>query len=432
MKGPRSSIFLMLLGALVAAVALWKWRTPMARPPSPAPAANTVDPEPAPPGPSPMLSDLAEPPDWSQLDLWQGTARREDFVRLMEKVFTTSSEWREWFMLGADDVLIQTGVPNRPYHLRFAENPAPPPRFWRSATELGPAPDDLPLKGLRVAIDPGHIGGDWAKLEERWFRIGDDAPVAEGDMTLLVAKLLRPMLQDLGAEVTLVRANNEPVTHYRPDSFLGEATESVLQTPTQLAERLFYRTAEIRARAARINNDIRPDLVVCLHFNAEPWGEASHASLVPFNHLHLLVNGAYTSSELALADQRFELTRHILGGSHAEETAVSRRVIEAFTELTDLPPFFYETNSSRAVNIAGDPYLWGRNLLANRIYEAPVIYTEPYVMNSEEDYARIQAGDYEGLRHIAGELRPSIFHEYAHAVALGLERYYRSARPGAG
>ena len=52
-------------------------------------------------------------------------------------------------------------------------------------------------------------------------------------------------------------------------------------------------------------------------------------------------------------------------------------------------------------------------------------------MNSTEDYARIEAGDYEGEREVAGKLRPSIFREYADCAALGLERYYREQRSSA-
>ena len=47
-------------------------------------------------------------------------------------------------------------------------------------------------------------------------------------------------------------------------------------------------------------------------------------------------------------------------------------------------------------------------------------------MNSLEDHARIQAGDYDGLREVAGRLRPSIFREYADAATLGMQRYYQA------
>ncbi|HEY2123763.1 MAG TPA: hypothetical protein VGH07_09235, partial [Chthoniobacterales bacterium] len=67
-------------------------------------------------------------------------------------------------------------------------------------------------------------------------------------------------------------------------------------------------------------------------------------------------------------------------------------------------------------------------LLANRLYECPVIYIEPYVMNSEETFARIQAGEYEGLRNFGGVMRPNIFEEYVDGVVEGLAAYFAQVR----
>ena len=62
-------------------------------------------------------------------------------------------------------------------------------------------------------------------------------------------------------------------------------------------------------------------------------------------------------------------------------------------------------------------YVYARNLLATRVFRCPVIYFEPYVMNSTEGFARIEAGDYEGTREI---------HKLMHAdYALG----YRQDKP---
>ena len=46
---------------------------------------------------------------------------------------------------------------------------------------------------------------EWAKMEERWFKMGDAAPVEEGEMTLRVAKLVATKLRALGARVSFVR-----------------------------------------------------------------------------------------------------------------------------------------------------------------------------------------------------------------------------------
>jgi hypothetical protein len=56
---------------------------------------------------------------------------------------------------------------------------------------------------------------------------------------------------------------------------------------------------------------------------------------------------------------------------------------------------------------------------------------EPYVMNSTIDHARIQAGDYPGLREVAGKLRRSIFKEYADGVTEALAVHYRKSRASA-
>jgi hypothetical protein len=49
-------------------------------------------------------------------------------------------------------------------------------------------------------------------------------------------------------------------------------------------------------------------------------------------------------------------------------------------------------------------------------------------MNSDDVFARIQAGDYEGTRSINRVERKSIFREYADSVTDGLIEYYSKAR----
>jgi hypothetical protein len=80
------------------------------------------------------------------------------------------------------------------------------------------------------------------------------------------------------------------------------------------------------------------------------------------------------------------------------------------------------------VRAGGNDFLWARNLLANRIFECPVVFLEPYRMNNADTYARIQAGDYQGEREVAGRMQRSIFREYADAIVAGLRAYYAAER----
>lgn len=426
----RSVPLLVILG--LAAFALFLRSRQPAPPPLPGPVGTSPV-----PSPGESLSALGESPDWPQLNVYQNTITRKEFERLLTTVFVTGGAWRGFIDIQENGARIATGSgpDSTPFHLRFA----PPdleekaPRGWRSTAELPPARAGMPLDGLKIAIDPGHIGGAWAQLEERWLKVGDQPPVCEGDMTLHVAKLLKPKLEALGAAVSLVRDKPEPLTPLRPDSLVAEArstaSEDSPQALQKLAERLFYRTAEIRARARHVNQTLKPDLVLCLHFNADPWGDPQNPELVERSHLHLLLNGAYTDEEVALADQRFALLQKLLSRTHAEEARIGASVANTFAEKSGLPPFLYPPGAKNALQVDGHPYLWARNLLANRLYDCPVIFMEPYVMNSTIDLPRIQAGDYEGLREIEGRMVPSIFREYADGLAEGLKRHYENHRP---
>ncbi|MGF1453497.1 MAG: hypothetical protein ACFB21_15650, partial [Opitutales bacterium] len=186
------------------------------------------------------------------------------------------------------------------------------------------------------------------------------------------ARLAAEDLRACGAEAVLVRGTPEPVTAEPLARYAGN-------------ERAWYVGAEIRARAERINGELYPDMVVALHFNAVSWPDPSAPSLVKENHAHLLVNGSYSVEELRAPDQRLAMLERLLSGVGSVEVALA----EAFTpaiRATGLPPFAYGRRNAYRIN--ADPYLWSRNLLANRLYRCPVVYLELFVANSQAFYRR--------------------------------------------
>ena len=80
----------------------------------------------------------------------------------------------------------------------------------------------------------------------------------------------------------LVRSDIRPVNQLSPSKFTDMAKEILKSrgmvvnetTVKRESELLFYRRHEIRRRAHIINHKIKPDLVICVHFNAESWGES--------------------------------------------------------------------------------------------------------------------------------------------------------------
>ena len=121
------------------------------------------------------------------------------------------------------------------------------------------------------------------------------------------------------------------------------------------------------------------------------------------------------------------MIRRLLSRAYGEELPLADTIAAAMARETGLPVYQYPTtNSTTKVGTSG--YVYARNLLATRLYRCPVVYCEPYVMNSKDAFARIQAGDYEGTRNVNGTERKSIFREYADSVVDGLVDYYSKAR----
>jgi len=397
------------------------------------------------------ISVLGSKPRWDVLENYQETITYDEFAHLINHVYCTHGFARDLIEINEKTArVLMNRETQKFFTLQFAENDdgrKPVPRLWRPVKTLPPARPEKPLSGLRIALDPGHLGGKWAKMEERWFQVGNSPPVQEGDLTLRVARLLASRLRALGAKVSFVRNSSEPITAKRPDDFRELARKILIrngvpqpradvldpndpekeQTIRWQSEILFYRYSEIRRRAALVNFKLHPDLVLCLHFNAEGWGDPTNPTLTDANHLHLLVNGSYLAEELEFDDQRFEMIRRLLSRTYDEELPLADTIALAMARKTGLPPYEYPTtNTTTKIGMSG--YVYARNLLATRLYRCPVVYCEPYVMNSKDAFARIQAGDYDGTRSVNGIERKSIFREYADSVVEGLVDYYSKAR----
>jgi len=389
------------------------------------------------------LSPLSSAPDWQGLGVFQQTITHDEFTQLLTGVYAPNVDLAPWFEIEPAQVRIAEGDGGW-FTLKFSDSSdvQVAPRYWRIAEHL-PADLEHPLSGFKIALDPGHLGGAWAKMEERWFQIDGSKPVTEGDLTLRVAQLIAPRLAALGAQILWVRSHPGPVTTRSPETLrslafltlVARGIHPISQNYTDPfdpwrehsiqweAEKLFYRVAEIHDRALVVNTVLRPDLTLCLHFNAEPWGNPTRPTLVDANHLHFIVNGGYSAAELAYDDVRYAMLIKLLNRSFTEEKEIAESLAAHMAPVTWLPPYRYQTNN--AVSIGKTGYVWARNLLANRLYQCPVAYIECYVMNSHEFFNRFQAGEYEGLRSFNGVMRKNIYEEYADGVVEGIEAYFK-------
>ncbi len=396
------------------------------------------------------LSPLGTTPDWSKLAQWDKVLTRAEFEAALMDVYLDGRLLPNLWTIDDEGVSISTGLLERPF-VRVLFRPRNDPAVaaattWRSAKDLPPLAGRAPLSDLHFAIDPGHIGGGYAQMEERRLSFAPGEAIQEGDLTLLTAQILAERLKELGAYVTLVRDRAEPVTKARPDDFKSVALDLLrengvpmplerydglvgdqrLLTVQWQCEKMFYRISEIHARAQRVNEEIKPDVVLCLHFNAESWGDSAAPQYSPENHAHVLVGGCYSGTELSQQDVRFEMFSRLFARVQDEEIPLGEVMTTSLLNTTGLPPYNYATPNARpAGKVKG---LFARNLLANRLYQCPVIYLEPYVMNHEDTYRRLLLGQYIGRTRIGDQLRSSAIDDYVRAVTDGLLNYYQPRR----
>ena len=318
--------------------------------------------------------------------------------------------------------------------------PAELPRSWRTAAAIRAARSAtaLPLAGLRLVLDPGHIGGAWAADEGRQFRIAaNDFWVREGELVLEVAQRAQTRLQELGATVHLVRTTTEPLNPRPPIDYL-RGVVSQLGGPSdtsqagladyaaEIRRRAMHQAIvsdEIALRAQRINEVLQPDAVLSLHINAAPWpqAEAGQLQLVDSNHLHVLAFGCMSAAELSVPEQQQALAIKLANGSAAAEVALGRAMARALQQHTGLPAASYQTRN--AMVDSAEPYLWYRNLKMLREVRCPIVMLEPYVANSKQVYPRIQTA-LQARAHGQDLDAADLLLEYTDAVVAGVLAAY--------
>jgi len=227
--------------------------------------------------------------------------------------------------------------------------------WWRSPAAIRTQRNDseLPLSGMHLALDPGHVGGAWAAIEGRDFRINpQDYPVREGELVLEVARIVSTELVAMGAEVTLLRDQNAPINPRPPAAYFeaaaarialpGEFSWAALMEYGQALRRVMHRmsvvTGELIERARMVNEVIQPDALISLHINAAPWpvgkdGQAKH-QLVDSNHSHVLIFGCLSDVELSNRLQREQLLIKLTNGSAAIERELGQALGAALSEFS--------------------------------------------------------------------------------------------------
>lgn len=370
---------------------------------------------------------------------YQETITRKEFSAMLDKVYNPSKAIYGYLNVTDDYVEFFDDLEKSrlDFTLRLA-GPGQTPKEARQTFKTVPElrrlrnPATRPLAGIRIALDPGHIGGKWADIEDRCVIWGNHPVIREGDQNLKVAHHLKSRLEAAGAEIYMTHTEAIPVTPLRTKDFMEEARQAVYakyNLDEEKAEKrrahyeaiirwradlYFYRRAEIAQRAENLRAHFLADITICNHFNATERSGARE--IVKDNRHAFFINGCYGADEIVNPATRFFLFSKLLERPLDIEMAVAGTITTNMLGVAKLPPVKYGREKYQC-RVNANSYLYARNLAASRQYPGPCIILEPFYMNNEWTAARLAAGDYDGTREVAGGKHRSLPREYADAVA---------------
>ena len=294
----------------------------------------------------------------------------------------------------------------------------------------------MPLKGLRVAIDPGHIGGSYAKMEEKYVEmlpnpeklIYEPISFHEGELAVITAKKLAKKLESLGAKVLLTKTNPGEIVYKKPfedwykediakaiDFMASYQSDPTLKqkeaqwwtdkaSPSELFRKA-YVYLDLDRRADLINA-FNPHVTVSCHYN-QGCGYTQDGKCLgtDVDYTLFFVPGAFTKGDqkneafgqksLKNARSRYEFVRFIVSDDIEQSIDLAQTAIGYSRQILKLP-ILNNANYSPAQCIHNSPGIYHRNLSLIRLVHSPILYGEPLLQDNFNN-AKILASNPDAL-----------------------------------
>lgn len=276
------------------------------------------------------------------------------------------------------------------------------------------------LTGLRIALDPGHMGGKlWDELTGKFVRdAATGERLSEGVLNLQTVMLLEREFQALGAEtlvthrslgpVTAVAYENLDVRAYArkelratslqdwflaqlegENSGLFESFEKNVNVKKLFSEasrsNYFILRADLQARAELIEA-FKPDITLIVHYDTagapgDEWGTNPNGP----NRTKVYVAGAYSQTEFATRAARSQFAEHALDPATWEASLLlSRHVVSSMSRGLGIP---FDTYGGPGDPVRVEPGIYSRNLaLTQRLSAHAVSYLEVLYYNQTKEF----------------------------------------------
>ncbi|MCH9634443.1 MAG: hypothetical protein S4CHLAM7_11940 [Chlamydiae bacterium] len=361
--------------------------------------------------------------DAHDFDAYQKTLSKEYVETKIKKALEGDAEINRWYLLTEHEFVIYASPEDKLNHR--AEFTLELGSKKRPKKEFPPFQNPhTPLKGLRVAIDPGHMGGKLAHLEEKYVHmlpneekgIYEEIKFNEGELAITTAKRLANKLKALGATVLLTKVKSgEPVLRSNFDDWKSENFESavaqlVLRQPDPLIQskealwwkekaplsqifRSTYNFLDIERRAELINA-FKPHVTIACHYNlGGGYNKEGYTIGTDTDYTLFFVPGAFEKGDLkdevfrkaSLKNDRsrYEFVRLLVTEDIEQSVALASITSDYTSEILNLP-LAKMKGWMQAIYPDKAAGVFHRNLMLARLTHAPILYCEPFLQDNYE------------------------------------------------
>ncbi len=311
-----------------------------------------------------------------------------------------------------------------------------------------------PLQGLKVLIDPGHMGGtNWDQFTGKYVSV-NGTKVSEGALNLWTSFLVAKKLEKLGATVKLTRDYLGSVSSENPNTFdttpfinsyfhnsmdgwmssylnlpIDQLKRSIKNasevqkayTPAQRAQ-YFITGLDLEARSLMIDQ-FNPDITLDIHFDASDTGKLQNVN----QSLEAFIPGSFRSSETGGRKSKMMALKHLLEVRRwGQSVELADHVTQSMSTALKIPRLSVpEAFTAKKVRDG----VYARNLyIARRAFSSLVIYLECMHYDHVKEHSRLAIKNRSGTYRNISFKYPSRLDTLSTSIENGFLSYFKNMK----
>lgn len=287
-----------------------------------------------------------------------------------------------------------------------------------------------PLKGVKIALDAGHIAGNLplAELEGKnvqlTFKNGKKVKFYESNLTWHTARILQTKLEALGATVLMTRDDYDKTAFGQTYTEWYAKYDTTPKPRPQLLFHRYFKHEDNKQRIAKINA-FKPHLTMILHYNVDannrPWKRPTQQ-----NKSMAFVGGSFMQGELYDPERRFSFLRLLLTEDIESSIELSKNVLNELNRQLDIQAISPKNDQKflkRNSILTTTQGVYARNLALSSRIHGTLCYAEPLYQDNAKEARLLAKKDYE----IDGRKVPNRIAEVAEVYKVAIVQYLEKA-----